>query len=123
MERKHHWAWSAFTSGLVPRARLHVHLEQEYGIYVRDFPLLVGWVYVRCPIAAVRRELIENIYEEETGALVAGRPHPELFLDIPTGLGMDLGRFAAVELLPGGQQYRNFLDQVTQRGSWEAAVA
>jgi pyrroloquinoline-quinone synthase len=122
MERKLDWAWPAFTSGIVPRARLHVHLEQEYSTYVRDFPVLVGWAYVKCPIAAVRRELIENVYEEETGALVAGRPHPELFLDVPRGLGMDLARFAAVELLPGARRYREYLDEVTRRG-WEAGAA
>jgi pyrroloquinoline-quinone synthase len=38
---------------------------------------------VQCPIAEVRRELIENVYEEETGGLAAGRPHPELFLLYP----------------------------------------
>ena len=29
MERKTHWAWSAFTSGKVARERLHLHFEQE----------------------------------------------------------------------------------------------
>src|SRR6478752_6586059 len=93
MERKKHWAWSAVTNGLVARDRLHIHLEQEYATYVRDFPILVARAYVVCPIAAARRELIENVYEEETGGLHAGRPHPDLFLEYPRGLGMDLGRF------------------------------
>lgn len=123
MERKHHWAWPAFTSGLVPRSLLHVHLEQEYATYVRDFPVLVAWAYVKCPIPGVRRELIENVYEEETGGLAAGRPHPELFLEVPRGLGMDLSRFDSVELLPGARRYRELLDDVTRNGSWEAAAA
>src|SRR5919109_2826002 len=100
MEQKSHWAWPLFTSGQVPRERLHVHFEQEYATYVRDFPVMVGWAYVRCPIASVRRELAENLYEEETGGIAAGRPHPELFLEYARGLGMDLGRFERVELLP-----------------------
>ena len=100
MERKQHWAWPAFSTGQVAKERLHVHLEQEYGTYVRDFPVLVGRVYTRCPIAVVRRDLIENVYEEETGGLHAGRPHPELFLEYPRGLGMELARFEHVELLP-----------------------
>jgi pyrroloquinoline-quinone synthase len=123
MEQKEHWAWRSFTSGLVARERLHVHLEQEYATYVRDFPILVARVYVACPIAAVRRELVENIYEEETGGLHAGRPHPELFLDYPRGLSMDLKRFERVELLPGAARYRAFLDQVTERDGWEAGAA
>ena len=123
MEQKDHWAWAAFTAGLAPRERLHVHLEQEYATYVRDFPVLVGRAYVACPIAEVRRELIENVYEEETGNLHAGKPHPLLFLEYPRGLGMDLSRFENVELLPGAARYRAFLDDATLSRGWEIAAA
>lgn len=123
MERKEHWAWPAFTSGKVAKARLHVHLEQEYAVFVRDFPVLVGRAYVQCPIAAVRRELAENLYEEETGGLHAGRPHPELFLEYPRGLGFELSRFERVELLPGARRYRDVLDELTQRRGWACAAA
>ena len=96
MEGKDHWAWKLFTSGAVPADRLHIHFEQEYATYVRDFPVMVGWAYVQCPVAQARRDLVENVYEEETGGLVAGRPHPELFLEYPRGLGMDLSRFERI---------------------------
>ncbi len=123
MERKDHWAWPLFSGGEVAKDKLHVHLEQEYASYVRDFPVLVARAYVQCPIAAVRRELIENVYEEETGGLVAGRPHPELFLEYPRGLGMDLARFEAVGLLPATAAFRDVLDEATQRCGWEPAAA
>jgi len=123
MDAKTHWAWPAFTSGLVPRERLHVHLEQEYATYVRDFPVLVARAYVACPYPEARRELIANVYEEETGGLFAGRPHPELFLEYPRGLGMDLSRFEHVELLPGAKAYRETLDHVTMHRGWAAAAA
>jgi pyrroloquinoline-quinone synthase len=123
MERKRHWAWSAFTRGWVRRERLHVHLEQEYATYVRDFPVLVARAYVACPIAEARRELVENVYEEETGGLHAGRPHPELFLEYPRGLGMDLARFENVDLLPAARGYRNFLDHATLECGWGVAAA
>jgi pyrroloquinoline quinone (PQQ) biosynthesis protein C len=123
MERKQHWAWPLFTNGTVAADRLHLHFEQEYATYVRDFPILVGWAYVQCPTAEVRRELAENLYEEETGGLVAGRPHPDLFLEYPRGLGMDLGRFEAVELLPASRAYRDILDELCQRSGWEIAAA
>ena len=123
MERKVHWAWRMFNSGVVPADRLHVHFEQEYATYVRDFPILVGWAYVQCPIAEVRRDLIENVYEEETGGLVAGRPHPVLFLEYPRGLGMDLARFDDVTLLPAAAAYRAALDELTQKQGWEVAAA
>jgi pyrroloquinoline-quinone synthase len=123
MDDKDHWAWPAFTSGRVPKDLLHHHLEQEYATYVRDFPVMVGRVYARCPIPAVRRSLAENLYEEETGRLAAGSPHAELFLEYPRGLGMDLGRFKSVRLLPAAKRYRDFLDVATQHYGWEIAAA
>jgi len=123
MEEKTHWAWAQFTSGSVRADRLHIHLEQEYAVYVRDFPVLVGRAYVQCPIPEVRRDLAENLYEEETGGIAAGRPHPELFLEYPRGLGMDLGRFEAVALLPDAAAYRAWLDRATQHRGWAIATA
>ena len=123
MERKVHWAWKHFTSGQVPRDKLHIHFEQEYATYVRDFPVLVAWGYVQCPVAEARRELVENVYEEETGGLIAGKPHPELFLEYPRGLGMDLARFENITLLPKARAFRDVLDESTQRRGWAAAAA
>ncbi len=123
MEQKEHWAWIAFGDGTVPKERLHVHFEQEWEVYVRDFPVLIARAYVACPVAAVRRELAENIYEEETGGLSAGAPHPELFLRYPRGLGFDLARFESVSLLPEARDYRGFLDDATLRRGWEVAAA
>ena len=123
MDGKRHWAWERFTSGQVEKARLHVHLEQEWAVFVRDFPVLVARGYVQCPIPAVRRELIENVYEEETGGLHAGRPHPELFLEYPRGLGMDLSRFEHVTLLPAAALYRASIDRHTVAAGWARAAA
>lgn len=123
MEGKDHWAWPAFTSGRVPKERLHVHLEQEYAVYIRDFAQLIGRAYVQCPIAAVRCELAENLYEEETGRLSRGRPHAELFLEYPKGLGMDLSRFDSVQLLPAAARYRALLDAKASTEGWDVATA
>lgn len=123
MERKVHWAWPHFTSGRIAKERLHVHFEQEYATYVRDFPVMVGWAYVQCPVAEVRRDLAENLYEEETGGVIAGKPHPDLFLEYPKGLGFDLSRFDRVELLPASRAYRAVLDDHTQKHGWATAAA
>jgi len=123
MENKVHWAEPAYRDGLVPKERLHVHLEQEYEVYVRDFPLLLGRAYAQCPIPAVRRALAENLYEEETGGLGGGKPHPELFLEYPRGLGMDLSRFEHIDPLPEAVAYRAVLDDATLGRGWEIAAA
>jgi len=122
MERKRHWAWPTFTSGGVAKARLHVHLEQEYAVYIRDFAMLLGRAHGQCPIPDVRAELAENIYEEETGKLSQGRPHAELFLEYPRGLGMELARFDAVELLPAAASYRAEIDNDTIAQGWDVAA-
>lgn len=123
MERKQHWAWPAFTQGLVEKRLLHLHLEQEWATYVRDFPVLIGRAYVQCPLPNVRRALAENLYEEETGGIAAGHPHPELFMEYPRGLGMDLSRFERVELIPGAARYRAFLDDASGHRGWATGTA
>lgn len=122
MEQKDHWAWPLFTAGRVAPELLHVHLEQEYATYVRDFAVLVGRAYVQCPIAAARAELAENLFEEETGGMIAGRPHADLFLEYARGLGMDLARFEHVALLGAARAYRDLLDRVTLEQGWETAA-
>jgi len=54
---------------------------------------------------------------------VAERPHPELFLEYPRGLGMNLHRFENVKLLPAAKAYRGFLDGAIQRRGWDVAAA
>lgn len=41
MDRKHHWAWPAFADGTVTIDQLTRHFQQEYGVYVRDFPVFL----------------------------------------------------------------------------------
>ncbi|MBB3063224.1 iron-containing redox enzyme family protein [Microbulbifer rhizosphaerae] len=123
MERKVHWACPAFAGGLVLKERLHIHLEQEYAVYVRDLPVMIGRAYVQCPVAKVRQELAEDLYEEETGGLSGGRPHPELFLQYPRGLGMNLDRFRRVKLLPKAAEFRALLDEAVSGHGWEVAAA
>jgi len=123
MERKVHWAWPLFTSGVVPKRLLHHHLEHEYAVYVRDFAWFVGRVYAQCPIVEARFDLAENLYEEETGGLSMGVPHADLFLRYPEGLGMDLERFKNIRLSPPAQAYRDLLDECTNHRGWEVACA
>lgn len=123
MDAKRDPAWSAFESGKVRAELLHHHLECEYETYVRDFPVMLGRAYVQCDVASARRALLENAYEEETGGLVAGRPHPELFLMIPRALGMDMARFERVSLPPRAKAYRAHLDECTLRRGWVVAAA
>ena len=123
MDRKVHWAWPLFNSGAVSKHLLHHHLEQEYGVYVQDFAWMLGRAYAQCEVPAARAQLAHKLFEEETGGLSMGIPHAELFLRIPSGLGMDLDRFERVRLLPQAQSFRDVLDTCTSERGWEVATA
>ncbi len=125
MDRKDHWAWTWFGGGTITRPQLKIHFQQEYAVYVRDFPIFLGRVHGKNPPMNVRKALAENLYEEETGGLTRGRSHPELFLYLMEGLGYLAADFDDVALLPESAAYRRWLDQITTTGSWleGAAVA
>jgi pyrroloquinoline-quinone synthase len=48
----------------------------------------VSGLHSRCTDLQERVKLAESVYEEETGRLSGSKPHPELFLDFTTSLGL-----------------------------------
>ncbi len=123
MDRKHHWAWPAFSGPDIGKAQLKIHFQQEFASYVRDFPVLLARVHAKNPPPAVRRMLAENIYEEDTGGLSFGKSHSELFLVMMTGFGFAAAEFQNIELLPAARAYRNRLDRVTGQRDWVQGAA
>src|ERR1041385_9173269 len=123
MDRKHHWAWPSFADGTVTVDQLSCHFQQEYGVYVRDFPVFLAHIHGRNPPASVRRMLAENIYEEDTGGLSLGKSHPELFLQMMAGLGFQAETFENVRLLPGARRYRAWLERASNHRNWVVGAA
>jgi len=123
MDRKDHWAWTWFAGGKITAAQLKLHFQQEYAVYVRDFPVLLARVHGKNPPMSVRRALAENLYEEETGGLTRGRSHPDLFLYLMEGVGYSPADFEQVSLLPESAAYRRWLDHTTTAGSWLEGAA
>lgn len=123
MDRKNHWAWPYFSSNKITRDQLKIHFRQEYAVYVRDFPVLLARTYGKNPPREVRSLLAKNIYEEDTGGLSLGRPHPDLFLTMMMGLGFARSEFRDVELLSASRVYREWLDCVTMERDWVTGVA
>src|SRR5262245_61861060 len=113
MDQKDHWAWPVFGGPTATLDQLKTHFQQEYSVYVRDFPVLLSRVHSRCPAPEVRRDLAENLYEEETGGLSGTGPHPDLFLYMMEGLGFEKRDFRNVTLLPESTRYREWLDEAT----------
>jgi len=55
MDRKDHWAWTWFAGGTITRPQLKIHFQQEYAVYVRDFPIFLGRVHGKNPPMTVRK--------------------------------------------------------------------
>jgi pyrroloquinoline-quinone synthase len=123
MDRKHHWAWPRFADGSLARSQLKIHFQQEYAVYVRDFPVFLARIHGQNPPAPVRRMLAGNIYEEDTGGLSLGKSHPELFLAMMEGLGFSAIDFERIALLPASRAYRAWLDSVSCRRDWVLGAA
>jgi len=123
MDQKNHWAWSHFSTGTITRDQLKIHFQQEYAVYIRDFPVFLARVHGKNPPMDVRQDLAENLYEEETGGLSVGRSHPELFLYLMEGLGFKQEAFINVRLLPASRRYRNWVDKITSDGTWLEGAA
>ncbi|MFM8551470.1 MAG: TenA family transcriptional regulator [Nitrospiraceae bacterium] len=118
LDRKHHWAWPHFSEGHATREQLRIHFQQEYAVYVRDFPVFLARIHGQNPPAQVRSLLAKNIYEEDTGGLSLGRSHPDLFLMMMEGLGFSAKDFESVRLLQASRAYRNWLDRVSRNRDW-----
>ena len=123
MDRKHHWAWPIIMGPGITKAQLKLHYQQEYLVYVRDFPVLLARVHGQNPPPDVRRMLAENIYEEDTGGLSFGRSHPGLFNEMMRGLGFDSRVFLRATLLPASLRYRRWLEKVTASRDWVVGAA
>jgi pyrroloquinoline-quinone synthase len=123
MDHKHHWAWPVIMGPGITKPQLKLHYQQEFLVYVRDFPVLLARVHGQNPPADVRRMLAENIYEEDTGGLSFGRSHPELFNEMMRGLGFDAEEFQTTRLLPASARYRTWLEKVTASRDWVIGAA
>ncbi|MGQ0694878.1 MAG: TenA family transcriptional regulator [Nitrospiraceae bacterium] len=123
MDGKHHWAWEHFATGRLTKEQLKIHFQQEYAVYVRDFPVFLARIHGKNPPPSVRRMLAENIYEEDTGGLSLGKSHPELFLSMMEGLGFLARDFAHVPPLPASRTYRAWLDKMSRHRHWVMGAA
>lgn len=125
MDGKHHGAFPHLTRPGLARAQLLAHFRHELHVYVRDFPVLLARVLGQGPPPGVRAALAENIYEEQTGRLSLGRPHPELFLEMMAGLGFERSQLESAhpEPEPEAIAYRRFLEQISASAPWIVGCA
>ncbi|WP_455378226.1 iron-containing redox enzyme family protein [Petrachloros mirabilis] len=123
MDLKHHWAWDRFAGGTLTKDQLKIHFQQEYFVYVRDFPVMLARIHGHNPPPSVRRMLAENIYEEDTGGLSMGKSHPELFMTMMEGLGFTAKDFTNIRPLAASRTYRAWLDKMSNHSQWVLGAA
>jgi pyrroloquinoline quinone (PQQ) biosynthesis protein C len=131
MDKKNHWGWAQLTAPNLSTKQLLIHFQQEYEVYVRDFPIFLARVLGRLgaedSFRSLKRELAENIFEEQTGGLSKqvskGLSHPDLFLKMMKGLSFSEKQFLKIKLLPTSLAYRSYLDLVTFQSDWRVAAA
>lgn len=118
MDQKDHFAYWQLMGPGATKAQLKTHYQQEWEVFVRDFPVFLARVYAHGPPKEVRQDLAENIFEEETGKLTLGSPHPDLFLNMMEGLGFQKTDFENVKLLANAKKYRSWLDEASWNSNW-----
>jgi len=114
-----HPFYQAWQKGELSLDDLRTYAGQYYH-HVLAFPQYVSAAHATCPDQADRRELLENLIEEEGGE----ENHPELWLRFGDALGLSRQSVIESELLPETVDLVDTYRDVTRNGSFaEAATA
>jgi len=113
-----HPFYVAWTEGKLSKSVLAEYAKQYYA-HVRAFPTYVSGVHSHCEDLSVRRELLENLIEEERGE----ENHPELWLRFAEGLGVTRDDVRAAELLPSTEASVKRFQSLTQSEDYREGLA
>jgi len=113
-----HPFYVAWTEGKLSKQVLAEYAKQYYA-HVRAFPTYVSGVHSHCEDLAVRRQLLENLIEEERG----DENHPELWLRFAEALGVDREAVKSAELLPATKASVKSLQSLTQSEDYRQGLA
>jgi len=113
-----HPFYVAWTEGKLSKSVLAEYAKQYYA-HVRAFPTYVSGVHSHCEDLSVRRELLENLIEEERGE----ENHPELWLRFAEGLGVAREDVKAAELLPSTAASVKRFQSLTQSEDYREGLA
>lgn len=133
MEKKSHWADPAFPA-LVSNEAMLTRFQREYWDFVKPFPYYLRGVLAQLPaiekgkrdrFKKIRKDLKENIEEEETGEHHAGESHADLFLLMPKdpAFGFTDEDFKMPPTAPQSVAYRDFLTDASYNRGWEIGAA
>lgn len=113
-----HPFYQAWSGGRLSKSILAEYSKQYYA-HVRAFPTYVSAVHSRCDDLSIRKELLENLIEEERG----DENHPELWLRFAEGLGVAREDVKGAELLPSTRDSVARLKSLTQSEDYREGLA
>ncbi len=113
-----HPFYRAWSEGRLSKTILGEYAKQYYA-HVRAFPTYVSAVHSRCEDPSIRKELLENLIEEERG----DENHPELWLRFAEGLGVTRAAVEEAELLPSTRESVARLKSLTQSEDFREGLA
>ncbi|OLC16615.1 MAG: hypothetical protein AUH29_04645 [Candidatus Rokubacteria bacterium 13_1_40CM_69_27] len=117
-----HPLWFKIAEGRLSRPALGEFAKQFF-LQVVEFPRAVSALHSRCPDLAERVKLAESVYEEETGRLSGGKPHPELFLDFAAGAGVPRQEMLGATPLPSTAALIHWFEYSTKLLPFHEGVA
>lgn len=90
----------------------------------RNIHRFFGHRYQKCPVPEMRRELLENMVEEEGEDLFGGKypSHRELWVQFGEGLGIPREEMLNYEPLPGIRSALEMYVQLVQQSHWAVAI-
>jgi len=113
-----HPFYQAWQRGELSLDALRSYAAQYYQ-HVLAFPQYVSGAHANCPDQGARRELLENLIEEERGE----ENHPELWLRFAEGLGMSRRAVKAKRPLESTRAFVETFQNATREGSYPAGMA
>ena len=117
--------WDAlFRDGKCTRAQLQGWAKERY-YFTRQVPIKEYSILFNCPHADVRRKWLPKAIEEEGEDLIGkeGKPHPEYWLDVCAGLGLDRECVKRAEPLFGVKFAVDAFAKAAFHTSWLMGVA
>jgi pyrroloquinoline-quinone synthase len=113
-----HPFYQAWNAGTLTNAQLQEYAKQYYQ-FERNFPRYVSAVHSGAESAEVRKQLLENLLEEEWG----NENHPELWLRFSEALGCDRDAVRNSSAYPETKELDSTMMNLTRNGSTLEGVA
>ena len=110
-------------TGRLTREQLHGWIKNQFHEF-RNIHRFFGVRYQKCPIPELRRELLENMVEEEGEDLFGGKypSHAELWVRFAEGAGIQREEIVNYEALPGIRAALEMYVQLVQQCHWAVAI-